>query len=442
MGEKSWTQMVNEVVVAGRPGDVQAAAQLWDVTLKQIDQVVQSLETNVKDLDPVWKGDAAKAFKEHVTRIRTQLAELATQARHGTGIVDSLNNAATKLGTAQADMPIPASAVGDVMAARNQALYLNFGFLEAKFEAGFFNFGPNKLIAGAMDKFNALLSDADEKAKAAYNQVSTDYNTIGEGTPGTAQAQPTVSNPVDPTQLTGGGPGGGLGGAPGMGSGGGIGTPPGLGSTGGVGDPPGLGSGAGVGDPPGLGSGADLGDPPGSGLAGAGGGLSGGPGLGSGLGAGGGLAPGLGGGGLGAGGGGGALGNIPGGGAIGRPIGPGIAGVGGAGAGGRGAGAAGRGAGAGGGGRLGRGGVGAAPGMAGIGGAGAGRGAGGGRGGVGGGTAGAGRGAFGGRGAGFMGGPGAGHGGDAEEHNSWLVEDDDVWGEQTDAPPPVLGSGD
>jgi hypothetical protein len=36
-------------------------------------------------------------------------------------------------------------------------------------------------------------------------------------------------------------------------------------------------------------------------------------------------------------------------------------------------------------------------------------------------------------------GAGAGAGGDATDHSTWLEEDEDVWGTDTDAAPPVLG---
>jgi hypothetical protein len=205
------------------------------------------------------------------------------------------------------------------------------------------------------------------------------------------------------------GPGGGggpsaphLGGGPGAGGGGGGGA----GLPGGP-DPfgsGGAGGGAGAGDPgfPGGGAGGagDVGDPFGNGGlgSGAGGGFGGGAGsdfgnpydAGSALaggGAGGGLGGGLGGGaggGIGAGG----LGGVPGGGV----------GAGGAGAGRGGAGAGARGAGSG------------------AGGSGAGAG----------------------RGGGMHGGQEGGE--EDRERTTWLTEDDDVWGGDTDAPPPVIGS--
>jgi len=41
----------------------------------------------------------------------------------------------------------------------------------------------------------------------------------------------------------------------------------------------------------------------------------------------------------------------------------------------------------------------------------------------------------------MMGGAPAGHGGaeEGETHSTWLNEDEDVWGTESDAPPSVLG---
>jgi type II secretory pathway pseudopilin PulG len=232
-----------------------------------------------------------------------------------------------------------------------------------------------------------------------------------------------------------GGPGGGggpsaphMGGAPplggaGAGGAGALGGPDGLGGAGaggpGVGDS-GFGAGAGAGaggagDPFGSGlgsggagsgiggSGSDFGSPYDAGSALAGGGGSGG--LGGGL-------DGLGGGGTGFGGG---------------------LGSGGAGSGGGLGGGLGAGAGAGGG--IGAGGIGGGLPGGGAGGAGAGRG------GLG---AGAGGGAGGGAGAGAGRGGAPMHGGqdggeEDRERSTWLTEDDDVWGGDTDAPPLVVG---
>jgi hypothetical protein len=93
---------------------------------------------------------------------------------------------------------------------------------------------------------------------------------------------------------------------------------------------------------------------------------------------------------------------------------------------------------------LGPGGIGGGPGAGGVGsGAGA---LGAGRGGPGSGPGGSGSGSAGaaGRGAGGVGGApmhGGGHGGDEEERerSTWLTEDEDVWGGNTDVPPPVIG---
>jgi len=444
----SWTDMVNQVVIDGRPGDVRHAGALWLQALKDIRSVVTSLETNLKDLDDKWKGGAADAFRGHMKGNTEQLKKLADNAggksgndEHA-GIVKALNDAAGHLEDAQSQMPIPMSMQDDVWAARNTRVHLGYGVVEAEFEAQYFKYIVGPVLPWMVDKFRELFTDADEDAAGIYNDVSTDYGQVKEDAP---KPVTTTTKPVqdqtayDPKGSAGGGGGGGV---PPMGGGGGV-DPSKFG--GGV-DPstvPAVDTGSGY-EPPGTGDlgdsglgdvgsgGGGLDDLPGSGLAGAGGGLGAGGGGVSGLTPG----AGLGGGGLGAGGGGLGAGGaglgkgIPGGGALGKGIMPGgIAPMGGAGAG---KGGAARGGGRGG--ALGKGGL--PGGVAGMGGAGAGRGGAAGRG-----AGGAGRGAATGRGAGFMGGaPGGGRHLDGEEdHSTWLQEEDDVWGTDSDAAPPVLG---
>ena len=447
-----WTTMVNQVVVAGRPGDVEDAALGWQELVGNVRDVSTALERDLKGIDAFWTGKAADAFTQKVKGLSKELQGVSDSAapEGGSGIVDTLRTAAQDLQKAQAAMPIPATMIGDVMAARDASVFIGPGVLETELKSGFFNSAPMQVAGWLTDQFRSLLTDVEGDAREAYDAVNTQHESAADRAPGPGATTGVDVPKITTPDLTGGGPGGGgpggipdLGGAPG-GGGGGI---PDLG-----------GGGSGVGQMPGLLDGSPIDKPtspdlegyqPGSGLAGAGGGLT--TGTPSGLGG-----SGLGGGGLGGVGGGaglvsaggglggsGGLGRIPGGGSLGKPITPGLAGMGG--------GLAGRGAG---GGKLGSGGM---TGMGGIGGgAGGGRGTGSARG-AGGGMAGmagmgggagagkggaAGRGATG-RGAGFAGGPGAGGNayGDEDEYDSWLYEDDNVWNEGTDVPPPpVLGN--
>ncbi|MER7459929.1 hypothetical protein [Micromonospora sp. NPDC126480] len=444
----SWEEMCQQVVVAGRPGDVATAASLWEQLLKNVNAVKESLETNVKDLGEVWKGEAYEAFKTRVTGIATEADRVVKDAEGQNGIVQSLRTAADDLTAAQARFPIPASCVNDVLEARNGRLVIDTGFFEAKVKPDFL---------GLLDPLTSLydwINDKSSEAAEVYGDVSGRYLTTDQGMPGSTGVPPTDFRPDMRTPDLGTGPGGTApGGAPNLGGmpsganlpGGGpsanldrlpgTGTMPGTGS----GAHPDLGGGSGTGYPsggyPGTGS---LADDYGSGLAGAapaatapglgGGGLPGTSGLGASTG-GAGLA---GGGGM-----------IPGGGSLGRPVTPGMAPMMGGGMAG-----AGRGGGRGGGGRLGAGGkLGAGGGMApmmGGGMAGAGRGAGGrgaGRGAPGAGVAGRGAGGAGARGgavAGMGGTGGAGFGDEEVPRNTWLEEDEDVWGADGDGAPGVL----
>ncbi|MET8369094.1 WXG100 family type VII secretion target [Micromonospora profundi] len=435
----SWEEMCQKVVIDGRPGDVESAALGWEQLIKNLNNVKQSLEANIKDLGNTWKGPAYEEFKGHIELIAKDTGQLVADTEKGGGIVQSLKTAADSLSAAQRDFPIPATCVNDVLEARNAKLTIGVGFFEAKVSPDFL---------GWLDPVSAVadwINDQSKDAAEVYQRVSGEYQTIAPNTPGNALPGDTA----DPTRQQpnlggGGGGGGGVGGVPnigGGGPGGGLGAKPSISGaslvpetgnlSGGSGIHPAFSGEPGTGSYPGVGGVPGTGGPEeeySSGLAGAGGvpglGSGGGGGLGSaGLGAGGGV--GGGGSGLGSAGAGG--GAPAGGGALGRAVSPGMGPM----MGGGGAAGAGRGGGRGAGGRLGAGGKpggGMMPGMGGVaaGGGGAGRG-GAGRGAAGAGAAGRGAGARGAGGMAGMGG-GAGYGEDDTSRNTWLEEDEDVWG--------------
>jgi hypothetical protein len=328
--------MAVRVCANGRPGDVRSAALGWEQLLKAFDEVKQSLEQNVKDLNAGWKGAAYDAFKTHIDAIGKQIGQLAQDARKQDGIVTSLNNAATMLQQAQADMPIPACAIDEILAARNGSVNIPVGFFEMKLRASFYRFPLVQWEAGLID----WMFDKEDKAREVYDTVNNDYKDQSTRTPGNANVIGRDTNTTKPDLKTGGG-GGGTGNLPKTGT-----TklpktspyvPP---ST--THQPPGTST-----VPPGsglhpYGPGGDGTSPyKSTGLAGAGGGITG-----AGLGGG----SGLGGAGAGLSG----TGGLPGGGSLGKPMMPTMGGMmgggmGGAGRGGAGRGAAGRGAMAGGG---------------------------------------------------------------------------------------------
>ncbi|MER5702460.1 hypothetical protein ABT023_10995 [Micromonospora sp. NPDC002296] len=439
---KSWEDMAREVLVEGRPADVQSAALGWKELIKNLDQVRESLETNVKDIGVVWKGPAYESFKTHIEGLaksaKTIVEDVDSPGRGKVSIVTTLETAASQLEQAQSKMPIPAACVGDVMAARNGEVTLGVGLFETRVKADLMGSWPVEQLGKLGDWVTGWFSDQEGEARKAYNEVNDNFRDR------TMEA-PTSVTPGTRTDLKPDVPD--LGGGPGGGGGGGVpkvGGMPGTGGIGGgptadVGKLPDLGGGPDLGSTvhpdlstPGIGTGnlpdtdypgpGGLDDGYGTGLAGAGAPTTTGLGAGGGLGGsglGGGSSAGLSGGGVG--------GGIPGGGALGKAVSPGLPPMMGGGA----AGAGGKGAGGRLGGKAGVGGM-MSPGMAG--GAG-GRGAGG--------KAAAGAGRPGGAMAGRGGMAGAGHGGagyaeEEQPRNTWLEEDEDIWGAGGDGGPGIL----
>ncbi|MFK3981393.1 WXG100 family type VII secretion target [Micromonospora sp. NPDC050397] len=443
---KSWEEMCQEVVIDGRPGDVASAALGWQELLKNLGSVKESLETNIKDLGTVWKGEAYEAFKTRIELHATDAGRMIEDAEKGDGIVLALNNAADKLTQAQRDFPIPATCVNDVLEARDGKLTIGIGFFEAKVAPDFL---------GWLDPITAVadwINDRSEEAAQVYARVGNDYQNQAPNMPGEAGPPQVLTDRPEIPDLDDGGGGNGNVRVPKTADIGNTGNlDPSLGRIDNpdprIGQPdaridrpdtsalrPDTGQIPTTGNIPGTGG---IDGEYGSGLAGAA------PSLGSGLGTGG--LPGASGmgGGAGLSGGGAGAGSIPGGGALGRPVVPTMPPMmgGGAAAGGKGAGGRGAGGRLGAGGRFGAGAGGGMGGMAGGMAGGAGAGGGRGAGGHGAGAPGA-RGVGGGR-AGFAGGvgpggAGAGYGEEETPRNTWLEEDDDVWGAGGDGTPGVL----
>jgi len=458
----SWEEVITMVVIPGNPASIYNAAGHWEVLFSRIEEAKWMVDQEIRRLQS-WEGAAGDTYRTHLGQISQKMAELVQKHQP---VVQELRTSANNLQNALENCPIPDDMVDEVMQARQS--YQNGGSLNvSQFGPGYifnrlFPVFSNRWISEAVnfitggfadwvsDKLRDWITDEDDKAKAAYRQLAGEHVSTMDSMP-TAQRlmnadayARTVTpgmpeGPLDPslagdpsgygTNLAGagGGPGGpgagGAGGIPGMGGGGmppgAGGLPPGGGLAGGgpgtfpAGGPAGPGGGMGAGGPvamPGSTSAASAGRGMGSmGMGGMGGGMAGAGAAGAGGGAKTGR-PSL---------------NVPSsstasaGGAGGRAGGMGMGGMG-MGAGGAAAAGAGRG---------GAGAAGRAAGAAGMGGM------------AGGAAAGGRAGGAGGRAGGVpMGGAGAGAGGGGEsDHSTWLNEDEDVWGTESDAPPPVLG---
>ena len=394
-----WEDYVTKVCVLGRPAQMQELASQWEQLFHNAGSVAEELRRLSSDLQSTFTGPAGDAYRKHLDTIRQTIEKVHDDH---VSIVQSLNQAAGDLDTAQQNMPVPDYMMDDVNNRRAELDQLNMagaramtGMLSpglALAPDAFYKPLANSFIGNwgreMFGHFSAWWDDWNGKmtaqAKQWYDRVDQQNLQTALSMPA-AQPAPSGHGYSDTNpNLGGGGSGEGTGHVPGVGS-------PGMhAGTGGIS--------AGTHGYGGTGSGtAGTGGLPGehtpySGLAGAGtGGLSG---LGGGSG-------GLGAGGLGAGG----LGSTEGGGL---------------GASGTGAGLAGKAVSP------------AGMPMAGMGGMPMGAA---GRGGAGKGASARGR-----SGAAGMAGGHGGHGrGDGDERYTWLQEDEDVWGTGTDAPSGTIG---
>ena len=202
MQKMTWEEMCQAVVIDGRPGDVASAALGWTELLKNLGSVKESLETNVKDLGTVWKGQAYESFKTRIDDLAKDAGRLIDGAEKHDGIVLALNNVANDLTDAQRAFPVPATCVNDVLEARNAKLTLGVGFFEAKIAPDFL---------GWADPIHAVtdwINDRSKEAEQVFAKVENDYQSQAATMPGeTTPISRTDTNPVIPDIDDGGGTG-------------------------------------------------------------------------------------------------------------------------------------------------------------------------------------------------------------------------------------------
>jgi len=385
-----WEDMVNKVCVAGRPGFIDAFDQEWGTIFQNARTVAESLRDGIKDLKQSWQGQAADDYFAKLEKIAKTIDDVES---NNSDVRPMLQTAKDALQYAQTNMPVPDYMLDNVQG-RQDALNRANGIYGtgAQIYAGIESFGVSylafKLTPGSFQEgfmsglgnvtrevFGHVTAWIDDKTDEAKSYYDSMDNTY-------AQASVAAADPKQALTGVGQGPYSPYPTNQNFGAGANPGVS-GLGTDGykpSAYDPSAASSGVDGYNPGGTGTtGYDPNEGSLSSLAGAGpGGLSGLDGGGSGLGGLGGGVGGLGGG-LGSPG----LGAAGAGRAVGGPSLPmGLGGMGGA---------AGRGVGA--------------------------------------------------QGRGMMGGAGHGAGGHApeDEHGTWLTEDEDPWGGDSDAPPSLLG---
>jgi hypothetical protein len=177
--------MVDEVVVRGRPGEVDAAAGEWQLVLRCAGDVVQALRSGVGDLavSGVWSGPAAEAFAGHVSGIAAGLGSVVESARsgNGLGVEGALRKAAGDLSVAQGRMPVPLVSMGDVLSARNGRVSVGWGSFAARLRGEH----VDALVEGSVlaKVIDAFIRDKEQEARVVYNEVGDDYGDASRQAP-------------------------------------------------------------------------------------------------------------------------------------------------------------------------------------------------------------------------------------------------------------------
>jgi uncharacterized protein YukE len=259
-GEPSWAQVVNRVIVRGRPRYLREAADIYDDVFRNLHEAANNIDTRLDVLSQSWSGPAFDNYQRSVANIATEIRRIVEEANEYGGISNALRQAADRLYAYQQVIPIPRDCAADVVRAHHEGLELTDHRIEEALrkeaeDSGFFSF-----FFDFLDWLSDVINDNTGRARNQYRALSSDYANAAASAPDSVEP-PRVITPSGYT--------------PGMDSGGGIGGDGYYRPPGGLGDPTNINPG----DLDGLGDTDGLGDLNGAGGTGTGGRLAGAGGL-------------------------------------------------------------------------------------------------------------------------------------------------------------------
>jgi hypothetical protein len=165
----SWEEMVNQVIVLGRPANLEQAALGWEQLLINIHSVITNLQQNVRDLKThnIWSGPAYEAYAVTINALATRLTHLLNTCRGiephqgaTTSIPVAIRDAAAVL-TKYQEMPIPWNSRPEVAQARGQHTTIDIGaFKKVEVAHGW----PYDMLAQLHDTFH----NHTEQARTNY----------------------------------------------------------------------------------------------------------------------------------------------------------------------------------------------------------------------------------------------------------------------------------
>lgn len=208
-------QQLYAMLQAGDPTTARAAAEQWNSASRGLYDQAENLSDQLTDFSSSWTGGAADQYRTMMTDLVGGIRKVAVTAQ---GMRDMLEDAADALVKAKAEMPPPV-AVPDVSPA-DVALAVNPPLLPP-------DTPPATIIAATQQRQQAIANveaqqqaanaagSAHAKAIVVMNNLATNYDTAEESIP----VSPNAAAPP-PKQLPGGGASTGGTGAGGSGTGG------------------------------------------------------------------------------------------------------------------------------------------------------------------------------------------------------------------------------
>lgn len=238
---RTWEQMANQVVILGYPDNVRTAAHVWSVVTTQVNEAITDItrETTQLKTDGAWTGPAYEAFARRVAAVTKTVQTALDKATKPEPISTVLADASQQLAAAQAEMPVPQTLTNEILNARKANLPIpENDFFEAMVTA------PLQLVDAAVssnwfgirdlnNNYNVNVDDAT----ATYNKIQAQTNIHANKLPAAQNADPGkesggIKPPPQTSSVPPGGFGGGspLTGAPDLGNfaggGAGFGSPP------------------------------------------------------------------------------------------------------------------------------------------------------------------------------------------------------------------------
>jgi uncharacterized protein YukE len=210
-GEPSWVDVVNRVIVRGRPQYLRNAADIYDDVFKALHEVANDIDAQLAVLGRSWSGPAYDSYHRSVAGIATELRRIIDEANEFGGISTALRQAGDRLYAYQQVIPIPNDCAADVVRAHQEGLQLTQGQLEDALrkeaeDSGFFSF-----FFDFLEWLGDVIDDNTGTARDRYRELSSEYANMAASAPDSIEP-PRVTNPGGYTPPPGSGGGIGPGG--------------------------------------------------------------------------------------------------------------------------------------------------------------------------------------------------------------------------------------